>query len=66
MKGYRFERRPAGAVFVCDKCDFTVELEKFGIGTRARARTLGATAINKHIAQAHPKIDHKPSNFGIK
>jgi len=33
-----------------------IELEQFGIGNVARARTLGATA----------KIDRKASNFGIK
>ena len=59
MKGYRVIRRSSGLVFACDACDHRVELAKFGVGTRPAARTLGAAAMNKHIAEAHPKTESK-------
>ena len=67
MKGYKAIRRASGVVFACDACDHRIELVKFGLGAAAKSRTLGAAEMNKHIAEAHPKVEFKKlSEFGIK
>jgi hypothetical protein len=67
MKGYRVIRRSSGLVFACDKCEHRIELAQFGLGAQAKARTLGAAEMNKHIAEAHPTIENKRAqDFGIK
>jgi hypothetical protein len=66
MKDYRAIRNRSGIVFVCDQCDFRVELAKFGTALIPSKRTLGAAEMNTHIAEAHPKSRGSLDAWGIK
>ena len=66
MKDYRAIRRASGIVFICDQCEFRVELAKFGRALHPSTRTLGAAEMNTHIAEAHPKSRGALDAWGIK
>ena len=57
MDGYRVVIAKGGhTVFKCDKCEFSVELKKFGLlRETGAARTLGAEEMNAHIRDKHPE-----------
>jgi len=74
MRSYRIERRPKkGLFFVCNKCEFEIELAQLGSGEwdaspkTVSVRTRAAAAMHKHIEEAHSRNDSKnDQTFGIK
>jgi hypothetical protein len=52
--------------FVCNSCDFEIDLGSLGVGTHSpSARTLAAAEMNKHIAQNHPEPQFKRNPWGL-
>jgi hypothetical protein len=71
MKRYRIIQKghfiqKGHLVFLCDKCDYKIELEKFGLANRPQARTLAAKAMNDHIRKNHPAVPFDPTTYGIR
>jgi hypothetical protein len=52
--------------FVCNSCDFQIDLGSLGVGAFSpTARTLAAAEMNKHVSQNHPEPEFKRNPWGL-